>query len=493
MIITLKPCFMNSSKLLWLCIFLGITPSLFARDTLTYHLKGQLQAYQTRIPVYSGFKVPDNAFRIEVTQRFRASDQKKCNIDIGIFDEKGCGLNSPGFRGWSGGSRRFFFIDADTATPGYLPGPIQAGEWHVIQMLTSKNPQIDWELDIKVICDSKWKKKRDKMPVYKGIRAAEKLTPRDGKPRSRYYKIDTHVHSVHSDGKWSLAELVQLGKKNGLDGIVSCDHNTLSTQKEWGKVQDSAFLVLNGMEVTYAQGHWNVIHIAPDHWVDFRVHVNDLPSFKLVLNQARKGRGMAFANHPGAIRFLYDASLMDGVEVWNGTWNEANEKSLALWQGLLCACKHSVALAASDLHNAKNLGMPCSAVWAEEMSQEAVAEGIRKGQLYLAKDPTVQMSVQAVYSRNPETKFSMGESILREDNIVLEFQCNRGGKLHLIDETGTYAQKEVEASASYAFNVPNSAHFVRVELRDAENKMIAMSNPFYMVPLSTHFPLIPKP
>ncbi|MFE2438887.1 hypothetical protein ACFXA8_30085, partial [Streptomyces sp. NPDC059409] len=44
-------------------------------------------------------------------------------LDIGLFDERGTDLGGRGFRGWSGGARTEFFVRADDATPGYVPGP----------------------------------------------------------------------------------------------------------------------------------------------------------------------------------------------------------------------------------------------------------------------------------------------------------------------------------------------------------------------------------
>lgn len=52
-------------------------------------------------------------------------------LDIGIFDERGTELGGKGFRGWSGGARTEFFIRADEATPGYIPGPVRAGTWYI--------------------------------------------------------------------------------------------------------------------------------------------------------------------------------------------------------------------------------------------------------------------------------------------------------------------------------------------------------------------------
>ncbi|MDQ3764639.1 MAG: phosphoesterase, partial [Actinomycetota bacterium] len=54
-------------------------------------------------------------------------------LDIGIFSPAGVQLgNQRGFRGWSGGFRDRFTISAAAATPGYLPGPIEPGRWHLI-------------------------------------------------------------------------------------------------------------------------------------------------------------------------------------------------------------------------------------------------------------------------------------------------------------------------------------------------------------------------
>ena len=43
----------------------------------------------------------------------------------------GC-LGPAGFRGWSGGARSWFAITGEEATPGYLPGELEAGLWQVM-------------------------------------------------------------------------------------------------------------------------------------------------------------------------------------------------------------------------------------------------------------------------------------------------------------------------------------------------------------------------
>ena len=45
-------------------------------------------------------------------------------LDLGCF-------GPGGFRGWSGSARGSFVIARDAATPGYLPGELEAGTWQV--------------------------------------------------------------------------------------------------------------------------------------------------------------------------------------------------------------------------------------------------------------------------------------------------------------------------------------------------------------------------
>lgn len=498
MILMLNLSCMNLTKLLsWpICILAAGILSLPAMaavqsDTLVIHAKGSSYAKDNRIPLYTAFNVPKGIEKIEVFQRFQTPDGKKTGIDLGLFDEKGYEFNTKGFRGWSGGSRRYIFVAQDTATPGYMPGPILPGKWHVVQMPTNKQTRTDWELEIRLIKHTS-KNKTIGSSEYAGKYPAESLHPRDGKPKARYYKIDSHVHSVHSDGKWTLEQLVAMGKQNGLDGIFSTDHNTLSALKEWGKVQDTAFLVMRGMEVTYSQGHWLVLNIAKDNWVDFRIHYTDQNAFQAALDKGRKGQGMTVAAHPIAIRFMYDISRMDGVEVWNGRWNPANEKSLEIWHNLLSAGHRSVAFAATDLHGGKNLGIPCNAIWGEELSQKSLNLSMHKGNSYLVQDPGVNMDFFAYCTKDTSKIYHMGEQLIRHSSVKASFSANRDGHLILLDQNGKVREQEVKAGEKYFLEVPDNSFFIRVELRDANNNMIALSNPIYCCQLSTTFPLIQK-
>ncbi|MGZ4543559.1 MAG: hypothetical protein ACXVXI_10660, partial [Mycobacteriaceae bacterium] len=86
--------------------------------------------------VYLPVQVPPGVNRISVSYSYSkpavAAGELTNSCDIGVFDERGVELGGAGFRGWSGGFRTEFEIAADHATPGYLPGTIGSGLWHVI-------------------------------------------------------------------------------------------------------------------------------------------------------------------------------------------------------------------------------------------------------------------------------------------------------------------------------------------------------------------------
>ncbi|MFR4344407.1 CehA/McbA family metallohydrolase [Alistipes putredinis] len=267
---------------------------------------GKATPEQYYVPVYTSFTVPEGIVKISVTQHLGSGEARPGNLDLGIFDERGAGFEGPGFRGWSGGARRSFEIGETEATPGYLAGRINRGRWTVIQMPTTAGRTTDWTLKITLTEGPRAKKLP--APSY----AAPQLNDKPG-----WYRIAPHVHTVHSDGRLTPAEVIALGKASGLDGIVSTDHNTTSALLHWGEVQDPEFLVINGMEVTYGQGHWNIFGLDPHAWIDFRIHHNDTLRYRKAVAKARKAGRLLVANHPYNLDFLYDVTPMDGIEVWN--------------------------------------------------------------------------------------------------------------------------------------------------------------------------------
>lgn len=433
------------------------------------------------IPVYTTFTVPEGIVRIRVEQALASPDgTRPGNLDLGIFDERGAGFGGPGFRGWSGGARRTFEIGETDATPGYLAGHIRPGVWTVVQMPTTAGKTVDWTLRI-TLTEGHFAKELPQ-PSY----AATILNDKPG-----LYRIAPHVHTVHSDGRLTPAQIVALGKASGLDGIVSTDHNTPAALRHWGEVQDSAFLVINGVEVTYCQGHWNIIGLEPEAWIDFRVHYTDTARYRQSVAAARQAGRLLVANHPYNLDFLHDVTAMDGIEVWNSAWSAANERAVELWHSLLVGGNRKFAVASTDFHRGQNIASPHTVVRADALSADAVIEAIAAGRSYMARDTSVTLSLACYNAQTPSERADIGDTLRRREKVIAAFDTDTPGTLRLIDQQGCFSQTEV-AAGSVTLPVPDGSLWVRCELRDADGSMIALTNPIFIRhPLTAH-DLLPR-
>ncbi|MHC3469291.1 CehA/McbA family metallohydrolase [Streptomyces sp. 7R007] len=308
-------------------------------------------------------------------------------LDIGLFDERG---TERGFRGWSGGARSEFFVRADDATPGYVPGPVREGTWHVALGPYTVAPQgLSYELTVTLTYGEPGETPR---PVYPPERAR-------GRGRA-WYRGDCHLHSRHSDGRRTPEEIAALARAAGLDFINSSDHNTHSSHAHWAPSAGEDLLILLGEEVTTRNGHVLALGTDPGTFVDWRYRARD-DRFGHHARRIREAGGLVVPAHPHAAcigcAWKFGFAEADAVEVWNGPWTPDDEVALAEWDGMLVASAGSgswlPAMGNSDAHRAPDaVGLPQTVVLAEDLTREAVLAGIRAGRSYVAESANVSLS-----------------------------------------------------------------------------------------------------
>ncbi len=62
-------------------------------------------------------------------------------VDIGIFDQRGIEFQNAGFRGWSGGARRNFFLTPGCATPVIWRGRLLPETGRFVLVSTKSGPR----------------------------------------------------------------------------------------------------------------------------------------------------------------------------------------------------------------------------------------------------------------------------------------------------------------------------------------------------------------
>ncbi|MCX5015288.1 CehA/McbA family metallohydrolase [Streptomyces sp. NBC_00555] len=329
---------------------------------------------------YVAFDVPAGVQRISVST---SHDAAAGILDLGIFGPSG-------FRGWSGGERSGFTLSAADATPGYVPGPVEPGSWSVILgPMVGATGGMAWQVDVTLHLG-------DPLP----------RTPYDILPASvtgcgpGWYRGDLHLHSVHSDGKRTVDEIVAAARQEGLHFIATSDHNTSSTGVTWHGNIPTDLLVINAEEVTTRHGHWLAVGLPQGEWVDWRYGPADQGVFDGHARRVHSLGGLTIAAHPltpapGSF-WEFGLDRVDALEVWNGPWTLDDAANIAAWHVMLSLGKRVAAVGNSDAHSpADAVGRPHNVVRASSLSTPAVLDALRLGRSYAVESAAVTVDFTA--------------------------------------------------------------------------------------------------
>ncbi|MFF3484049.1 CehA/McbA family metallohydrolase [Streptomyces sp. NPDC002701] len=418
-------------------------------------------------------------------------------LDIGIFDQRGTELGGKGFRGWSGGARTEFFIRADDATPGYLPGPVREGTWYIALGPYTVAPQgLPYEVTVTLTYGEPGEAVR---PVYPPSRAR-------GRGRA-WYRGDCHLHSWYSDGRRTPAEIAALARAAGLDFINTSEHNTHAAHAHWadqaGPHPDGELLILLGEEVTTRNGHVLALGTDPGTFVDWRYRARD-NRFGKYARRIRQAGGLVVPAHPHATcigcNWKFGFGEADAVEVWNGAYGPDDEVSLADWDSMLVASVRDrggrdwiPAMGNSDAHRDPDpVGTPQTVVLADELSREAIQEGIRAGRSYVAESKAVSLSFSATGPKGEHAGIGGRLRVDRDDPVTVRLEVSGAPRctVRLVTDQGvlhTSPVLPVSGSGTVEWRTTAQyAAYVRAEVRHEAaagplpGALAAFTNPVFL-------------
>ncbi|GAA0640110.1 CehA/McbA family metallohydrolase [Streptomyces thermocarboxydovorans] len=412
-------------------------------------------------------------------------------LDIGLFDERGTELGGRGFRGWSGGARTEFFVRADEATPGYIPGPVREGTWHIALGPYTVAPQgLSYEITVTLTYGEPGETPK---PVY---------PPERVKGRGRgWYRGDCHLHSWHSDGRRTPEEIAALARAAGLDFINSSEHNTHSAHAHWAEAAGDDLLVMLGEEVTTRNGHVVALGTDPGTFVDWRYRARD-NRFGRYARQIRRAGGLVVPAHPHATcigcNWKFGFGEADAIEVWNGPWTPDDEMALADWDSMLVASVRDgrewiPAMGSSDAHRDPDaVGLPQTVVLADELSRRAIQEGIRTGRSYVAESSNVSLTFGASGGRGRHAGIGERLDVDRDTPVTVRLEVTGAPRctVRLVTDQGvlhTSAPLPVSGSGVVEWRTtPSYAAYVRAELRHEAavgplpGALAAFTNPIFL-------------
>jgi hypothetical protein len=426
------------------------------------------------------FEVPEHAGTLCMTFEIDPKRVGPYGQSIGVF------LHDPtAFRGYPGRTDPPARLGAWGATPGLVPGPLPSGTWKAEVNLNYvlEGPPCTYDLRV-------W---------------LEDDAPRTALPRSRslptaipdtgpgWYGGDLHMHSYHSDGQWSVADLWQAIRQRSLDFFVLTDHNSLTGQAEVAALDTGRVLPIPGIEVTMRKGH--MLAVGTDRLIDWWVGRAGR-TIADVLHDIHDAGAVAIIAHPGAdgspichgCRWEManvDPREVDAVEVWNSPWqlDEDNDNSMIFYDAWLMHGYRVPLSGGSDEHGGRPtfaLGVPTTYVYARELSRRAILDGIRAGHVVVSSGPTLRVTAQAggATAMPGDTLPAAGPFRLEASVANLDVPARltlRGNGVVLVEQ-----QLEGSGTGLYTSNQPEPGWY-RAELRNLEGtSMLAIASPIFL-------------
>ena len=437
-------------------------------------LIGQLDASHHKAHVPLTFEVPSGTTQLVV--RFKALPQREAGaffdnmISLSLFGPagpRGARHNNPV---WD------FAISETIATPGYLPGKIEPGTWTLYMDCFRVMGRIDYEVDID--CQTA------PVPAQPAFVAAKTQARGRG-----WYRGDLHAHTLHSDGSWSIGDLVAWARARRLDFMTLSDHNTTSGHAEVHSMAGDDLLTLGGMELTTHWGH--AVALGVSHLPQWRVGPVTGQTMPMLAADIMGKGGLFVIAHPMSpgdpactgCRWEYD-DMRPGnaglVEIWNGgAWSDYNEEGLALYRQWLAQGHRLRATAGSDIHGPEG-GMGqvgFNNVEAESLTALAILQAVQAGRNYLSSGPRLILQAQS-----PEgTLASMGETTAQGAVFHADWQSQDAAlTLSFVDAKGVQRHHPIAANSAGRAEFVGADGFVMAELRDATGRLHAVTNPIFI-------------
>lgn len=436
--------------------------------TLTLHLTPKDRAASPWLHVPLDISCDTNALTIALSY----AKTPNSVIDLGLLDTEASPFPTrTGFRGWSGGARNIVSITPDTATPGYVPGAIPWGRWHVMLGLYRIPAQ-----GVSVTLRAATRVEAPLAPPRWPDAPAPALTP-------GWLRGDCHAHTFHSDAKGSAEQLLAAARRQSLDFLFLTDHNTMTGWNQAFRAGAEDMLLLPGMEVTTERGHANLL--GATRWVDFRI---ERPGDIHVLAREAEAAGAVLSiNHDKPpIPWSMPLPRITCMEVWHGRWEDGNAVTLARYDARLQAGLRITAIGGSDHHQPdsdsdmpdQGLGYPTTALHVKQADRQGVLNALRRGEAYVTESPTgphLEMSVNGT---------PMGGALPSSAGKALDLTLrNAAGTWLMLIGDGSLVAEQPILSADWTGQIalPAGLKYVRAELRDgaAGAPMRCLGNPIY--------------
>lgn len=224
-------------------------------------------------------------------------------------------------------------------------------------------------------------------------------------PKDRWFKGNTHTHTLNSDGDSTPDVVVTWYRERGYNFLFITDHEYITDVAPLNGLFARAdqFLVISGQEVTDSFGgkpyHSNGLGVTK---AIMPAKLNGaVATLQKNIDEIVAGGGVAQVNHPNfgwalTAEHLIALKNYSLLEIHNGHILVNNQGSIdspsaeSLWDAVLSTGKAVYGIADDDSHSFKRIGDPTAStpghgwiyVRAKELTRNSILEGLRTGNFY---------------------------------------------------------------------------------------------------------------
>lgn len=332
------------------------------------------------------FEVPAGATKVGLVLSFHK--ERLAQLFISLHDPTGFRGNrmNPGAKG---DVTLELWVAPDEASEGGIAGSLPRGTWTAQLDIERLKEETDYSLQAYV-------------EVGEQREVVSWTFPEDHviDPSPGWYKGELHAHSTESDGKYPVNTVVQAAQDTDLDFFALTDHFTVSQWRKLAPLVNDRTVLLRSCEVTSHQGHANLHGI--QEWVDVYVDREGW-SMDQVADVVHDQGGLFCVNHPfsgdlGWRAYDFDWDRADLMEIYHNLEGANNVFHTGLWDHHLCLGRRIIGIGGIDSHDpftgTHKLGQLVTWVYAPELSEQGIIEGLRNGRVYVSRGPQLRFTAE---------------------------------------------------------------------------------------------------
>lgn len=436
--------------------------------TTLLNLRQHLTPHNKTDYIQHTFKVPENAVKVGLSLKyyneFSENNPRKEVMFVSLHDPNGFRGHRM-FPGGRGEVTLTLWVSPDDSSEGGVPGLLPAGEWIAqidIRVLTGET---DYELLVYAQTG------KPQPPLNQEYPADHIVNPNPG-----WYKGELHAHSTESDGKFTVEQVVQAAINYGLDFFSLTDHTTSSQWHKLAKLVNQKTALIRSLEITSHIGHANLHGL--QSWVNVYI---DRPGWDVnqAIEAVHQQGGLFCINHAysGDLSwrdFSLDWSKVDLEEIYHNLEGSNNDYQLSLWDHHLLSGYRIVGVGGIDSHKPfeglHELGQVNTVVYADELSESGIIQGLKRGQVYVSRGP--QIRFQGI-SHSGETA-QMWESLpITGGPFQFEVKVlwDKPLRIFVMRDAMMYKIEKLDGSpdwqtVNFTVNDQHQAGYYRIELHD---------------------------